>query len=952
MSRNHLCLLAGVSMLSLGTGAHAQEGAQDSAQTPSDKATTSDALTEAIIVTGSRVIKNGNNSPSPVTVVQTNDLLATQPGANLADALNVLPVFAGSRGAGSNPTSTGTASGGNGSANQLNLRNIGITRTLVLMDGLRIPPTLFNGAVDVDMVPQMLVQRVDVVTGGVAAVYGSDAVSGVVNYVLNKRFQGLEVDASAGISRYGDASQIDIGGAWGTDFAGGRGHFEASYQYHDFGGILRRSDRPYMNQWGVTGAGSEANPYVNNNTVRQANFPFGGLITSGTLQGQYFASDGVLSTFTHGTATGTNGVEIGGDGGYYDSSLLQPLKSHQVFGRLDYELTGNLKVHVQVAGTMKTNTNYQDYIRLSNVTMRADNPYLAQTYQDALATAGESTFRLSEFVQDAGRFSAVAKSDQWLFSGGLEGNIGNWDWSADYIKGRTVLHTTIVNNLNNQHLAAALDAVDDGSGNIVCYAATVDPANYGDCVPINVFGPTTVSQEAIDYIMEPTHYRAVTSTDDLTAQISGSPFNTWAGPLTFALSGEWRRIAFHSSSTGSIEDDADCTSLRYNCTTGGDLYYLNISGSPAVSQTVWEAAGEFDAPLLTGAPFAQSFNLNGAARYTHYNTSGNYTTWKIGFDWHMNDLLRFRGTRSRDIRAPTLFDLYAPLNIVNVSTQDLLTGQTVYVPNIDGSNPDLKAEIGNTITGGIVITPANNFSLAVDAYQIEITDAIQTVNGGQAAFQNACYASGGSSPYCQLQDRPNGYTDTSASNSLTALYNVPINLAQVKTWGIDVEANWTTRLLDRPLRLRFLGAYQPHVWYRQPDVAATDQGGVAFGPIGLPATPSVRLVGFVRYQPTDNVTIDVMERWRNAMKLSGEESQVWVNNRLDAFATTSVTVSYEFPAAKGTGQFYISIQNLFDADPPGGTYYGNGTRAGLRDGYAASDDPRGRYFTAGVKLKL
>lgn len=938
-------LLAGASCIGMSAAALAQDAAADQSAQPTDP---------EIVVTGSRVISNGNNSPSPVTVVQTSDLLATQPGANLADALNVLPVFAGSRGAGSNPTSTGTASGGNGSANQLNLRNIGITRTLVLMDGLRIPPTLFNGAVDVDMVPQMLVKRVDVVTGGVSAVYGSDAISGVVNYVLDKKLEGLKLEASGGISRYGDAQQLDAGAAWGTNFAGGRGHFEASYQYHDFAGILRRSDRPYMNQWGVTGAGTEANPYVNGNNVRQSNYPFGGLITSGTaLKGMYFSGDGVLSTFTHGTATGTSGVEIGGDGGYYDSSLLQPLKSHQVFGRLDYELTDSIKAHVQVAGTMKTNTNYQDYIRLAGVTLRSDNAFLPAQYQTALAVAGESTFKLSEFVKDAGRFNGVAKSDQWLFSGGLEGKLGGWNWGIDYIKGRTVLNTTIVNNLNNQHLAAALDAVTDPStGQVVCYSALVDPAHYGDCQPLDVFGPTAVSQAAINYIMEPTHYRAVTDTDDVTAQISGSPFKTWAGPFKFALSAEWRRIAFSSSTDGSVDDKVDCTSIRANCTSGGGLWYLTFASSPKVSQAVWEVAGEFDAPLLADVPFAQSLNVNGAARYTHYTTSGNYVTWKVGLDWHVSDVLAFRGTRSRDIRAPTLFDLYAPRNVVNVTTADLLTGQTVLVPNIDGSNPDLKAEIANTITGGVVIKPKNNLSFAVDAYKINIRDAILTINGGQAAFQNACYASGGSSPYCALQDRPGSFTDTSPSNSLTALYNVPINLSEIETWGIDVEANWSTKIGTHPLMLRLLGSYQPHVYYRQPEAATTDQGGVAFGPIGLPATPSVRLVGFARFKPSDNVTIDVMERWRNAMKLSGEDGQVWVNNHLAAFATTSVTIGYDFKSAMGTGQFYISVQNLFDADPPGGTYYGNGTRAGLRDGYSASDDPRGRYFTAGIKLTL
>jgi iron complex outermembrane receptor protein len=146
------------------------------------------------------VIRNGDSSPSPVTVVSTDDLLTAKPGATLAEALNTLPVFAGSRGASSNPTTAGSAAGGSGSANQLNLRNIGATRTLVLMDGKRVPPTLYNSAVDVDLIPQMFVQRVDIVTGGVSAVYGSDAMSGVVNYIIDHKFNGFKSDASYGVS--------------------------------------------------------------------------------------------------------------------------------------------------------------------------------------------------------------------------------------------------------------------------------------------------------------------------------------------------------------------------------------------------------------------------------------------------------------------------------------------------------------------------------------------------------------------------------------------------------------------------------------------------------------------------------------------------------------------------------------------------------------------------------
>jgi outer membrane receptor protein involved in Fe transport len=943
----HWMLLAGSSLLGLSGAAHAQDTA---APQPREETTS----VPDIIVTGSRVVKNGDASPSPVTVVQTSDLLSTQPGANLADALNVLPVFAGSRGAGSNPSTAGSASGGNGSANQLNLRNMGITRTLVLMDGLRIPPTLFNGAVDVDLVPQMLVSRVDVVTGGVSAVYGSDAVSGVVNYVLDRNFNGLKLEASSGISEYGDARQIDAGVAWGTKL-GERGHFEASYQYHDGSGILRRSDRPWMNLVGVAGAGTAANPFQLYSNLRQRDYPAGGIIVTAAtnpLNGQTFRTDGVLSPFVNGTATGTAALQVGGDGGDWDSSLLQPLRSHQLFGRFDYELSDTVRAYAQFAGTFKRNESFAEYVRLNNVTLTSTNPFLSPAIRSALAASG-STFRFRNTFSEGEdrRQHSISNSDQWVATAGLAGTIGTFDWGVDYVHGRAVLETTVENNLDQQRLAAALDAVvNPATGQIVCQASLANPA-YSDCAPLNPFGPTAASAASLDYIYGTTHYRAVTEMDDVSGHVGGSPFDTWAGPLNVAVSAEWRKVSFEADSDATSEDLVSCTGLRYNCAASQTRYFLTLPRQAPVSQTVWEVAGEVDVPLLKDS-FIGSLNVNGAVRFTRYNTSGDYVTWKLGGDWRLTDTLRLRGTWSRDIRAPTLYELFAERFVVNVVGTDLLTGQSPTIPSINGGNPDLKAEIGKTLTGGVVWKPTPRFSVALDGYQIEVSDAILAVNGGDVAFQNACYASGGTSPYCDLQRRPGSFSDKSAANAWTAVYNGLFNISEIKTWGADLEVNYNGSLFDRPFNVRLLGAYQPHLWFRQPNVPSRDQAGAAFGPTGFAATPTVRLTGFVRIKPTDNFSIDIMERWRNKMKIVNEGVWAAGSNRVAAFATTSLNLGWDIESRWGPMQFYLNIQNLFDADPPIGAFTGNGTRAGLRDGYAVGDDPRGRYWTAGFKLKM
>ena len=939
-----VALLAGASLFAQCSVALAQDKADDSAPAVS---------VADIIVTGSRVIRNGDASPSPVTVVQTSDLLAAQPGANLADALNALPVFAGSRGAGSNPSTGGSASGGNGSANQLNLRNMGIARTLVLMDGLRIPPTLFNGAVDVDLIPQMLVQRVDVVTGGVSAVYGSDAISGVVNYVLDRNFNGLKLEASSGISEYGDARQIDAGVAWGTKL-GDRAHFEASYQYHDGSGILRRSDREWMDLVGVAGAGTAANPFQLYSNLRQRDYPAGGVITTGPLANQVFKSNGVLSPFVNGAATGTAALQVGGDGGDWDSSLLQPLRSHQTFARLDYDVSDSVRAYVQFAGTFKKNESFAEYVRLNNVQLTSSNPFLSPALRTALA-AGGTTFRFRNTMSEGEdrRQHAIAESAQWMINSGLAGDLGAFKWGVDYIYGRSKLETTVENNLNQQKLAAALDAViSPTSGQIVCQASIANPTAYGDCAPLNPFGPTAASAASLDYIYGTTHYSAVTVMNDISGHVAGSPFDTWAGPLNMALSAEWRKVAFEAESDATSQDLVNCAGIRYNCAASQTVYFLTLPEQPKVSQTVWEVAGEVDIPLLKDSFIAKSLNVNGALRFTRYNTSGDYVTWKVGGDWHLTDNLRFRGTWSRDIRAPTLYDLFAERFVVNVNGTDLLTGQSPIIPSINGGNPNLKAEIGKTLTGGFVWKPAPQLSIALDGYQIEVNDAILAVNGGDVSFQNACYASNGTSPYCALQQRPGSFSDTSASNAWTAVYNGLFNISQIKTWGADLEINYNGQLFERPFNVRLLGAYQPHLWFRQPNVASRDQAGAAFGPVGFSATPTVRLTGFLRFKPTEHLTVDLLQRWRNAMKLANEGVWAAGSNHVDAFGTTSINLTWDLSYGSGAMQFYVNVQNIFNANPPIGAFSGNGTRAGLRDGYVAGDDPRGRYWTAGVKFKM
>lgn len=947
--RHIVCLGASVFAFSVSAKAQSQAPSEDAKAKPTY---------EDIIVTGSRLIRNGSASPIPLTTVDKDAMAVASPMGTISDALNALPVFSGSRGQFSNPGAGATGvQGGNGAANVLNLRNLGFYRTLVMFDGHRIPPTLFNSAVDVDLIPQELISRVDVVTGGVSAVYGSDAVSGVVNYVLNRKFTGFRAHAEAGISQRGDNATRNVGMAFGAAL-GASGHIEVSLQHREADGILDRvGSRDWNNLPALTGAGTAANPYVLNTNVRQNNSAFGGLVNCGAtcaLNGQIFAANGVLSPFVHGTATGTSSAEIGGSGAYQNGSMISPMNSTQAFIRVDEDVSDNLHFFAQGGLNVKFNTSYSGWNTLNNVVLSSTNAFLPASYQTALAAAGQSTFKLSETMANAPRQQNRAKTTQLYFNAGLEGKLGTFKWDATYTHGASTLNTTVSNIVNQQNLFAALDVVNVGGTN-KCYAATqaATASAYANCVPLNVFGPSAAGMDALSYIMGSERFTTHTIMDAADASLRGTLLHNWAGPISVALSAEWRKLSFDAASSVLPTSYIDCTNLRYNCTATTTLFTNTYPQSGKVSQSVREGAIELEVPLLKDLPLARSLDLNGAARYTDYSTSGHYTTWKVGAVWDVNGAIKLRGTVSSDIRAPTLYDLFQPVVTVPGNFADTLTGKTVFVPSINYGNPALTAERGYTYTAGIVLKPGflRGVTLTVDTYHTIINNAITTVQGWNSAIQAACYASGGSSPYCSLQSRPGSLSNTAATNAFTAVYAAPINIAQVRTYGLDVEADYAGHLFNRALNLRLLANYQPHIYYIQPGVAITDQGGAGWGANGLMPSPSLQISGIASYQLSESLKIDLFERYRNAFKLSGVVGHVVASPKVPAFATTNLTLTFNTGAvlAVKDSAFYLSITNLFDAKPPVTGYYSGSGSAG--SSYEFADDPQGRAFAFGFRVK-
>jgi outer membrane receptor protein involved in Fe transport len=918
-----------------------------------------------IVVTGSRVVANGNDSPTPVTVVTTEQMLAVSP-TTVVDTVNLMPALQGSQSTSSNP------GGGqrNGAAAYINLRAMGDLRTLVLMDGHRVVPTINQnqGNVDAWVIPQLLIQRVDVVTGGVSAVYGSDAVSGVVNFITDTHFSGFKVQASSGMSTYHDDRIFDFGAAFGTSVLGGRGHVEFSGQYHNDPGILDQSQRPFFAQsLGGGGLGTAASPYYNVTDQRISNASFGGLITSGPLNGLQFAQVGAVSTFNPGTATGTANVSSGGDGAWYKTaSIKSALSFKQLFGRFDYDFTDNTHGYLQLSGT-RNHTQNSFRSPLESVSIGYNNPYLnniQQPYQAqlqaqaALTPNGSFTFRKLMAIPG----TANQWTDTFMAMGGIDGSIGKYKWNVGFQHSSSQIKAENEVNVDQGKFLAASNAVLSG-GQIVCRAALTN-ANYSNCVPINLFGPAAESQAAMDYILAVTWNKNRTTLDELDASFTGAPLSTWAGPVNMALSAEWRQMGWSVNSNAGPNDPIDCNGVQFGCTGSGlsqtPRWLQNtMPGLPKVTQNVSELAYETDVPLAKDLRFVKAFDLNAAARFTNYSTSGSVWTYKLGAIWHMNDDLTLRATGSRDIRAPNLFELNAPTTIAPTTITDPLTKTAGSVGVATVSNANLTPEKANSLTGGFIWAPhfVSGFSLSVDAFRVTVSNAISQLAGQSPSVLQLCIDTAGANPACNVIVRPLPYSNTTSANFPTALYQKWLNIASFKTYGVDVEANYDSRVKGHALTLRALASYQPHLIFDQGPAGVIDLGDTAFGVNLYPASPSVKYTLIGQFGITDNFLVSLMQRGRNSMKVvsvaAGQTDKVLVHPYDPSIGYTNLTLSYTMGSSASRTELYANVQNLFNKAPD--VYYAGANSSpgvGLTGFFPPNgDDIVGRYYTLGFRYR-
>jgi outer membrane receptor protein involved in Fe transport len=963
-------------------------------------------VAETVVVTGSR-IRSPNALPTPVTTVTSNELLATTP-ASIPEALNKLPIFTAS-------FTPGNANSGNGRGFGtpgyfLNLRNLGANRTLILQDGHRVPGTFYDTTVDVDMLPQMLINRVEVVTGGASAVYGSDAVTGVVNFILDKKFEGFKAVLQGGVSEYGDAKSVRLGLAGGEDI-GARGHLIWSVEYRGIDGLPDAAARP-LGSLGtsIVGAGTAAYPYTLVRNIRQNNTSPGGLIVSGPGRGMQFLSDGSLAPFNAGTPTTTTNFSIGGDGGILHNEYLLPAHSTaQAFGHFSYDIGSGITGYVETrgavsrsyeAGQIFTNTNGSGLTTNGSgaqypITIYSDNAFLTPAAQALLFPVGGPTgFQMNRMDNDLmSRLSLDQHTGALAVGTGLSGTVfTDFSWDFNYTHGETRTQLTTRNNVNTARFYAALDAVrDPATGNIVCRATLVTPGAFRGCVPLNLFGQSATvvngsnaSQAALNYVGETTGWTAHNDVDDFSANITGAAFEGWAGPVAVAFGMEYRLAGLNVTTTtpdnsfnpqylrlappGTFAVTSASPAGTFPSTNLG--YFKEVQSGAQGSEKISEANIEIDAPVIRDMPGIELLTLNGAARYTLYNvggldpTNGNpikasfsASTWKLGAQWQVTDDLKIRASRSRDIRAPTLWDLFQGPLTTTSGVQDSLTGVSGSANTSAVGNPALKPEVARNTTIGMVYTPdwLSNFSFTADYFHIVIDREIAAIAGGNPVVQSLCLASDGSSPYCGLIQRPISYNSTLPTNFPTLYYSQTLNFQKQWTEGVDFEARYHTDLnswsdLQGSLSLRLLWT---HVSFLKtlglPGSVITDVAGAANAPINaLPADKAVLMADY----SWRGLSLNVMERYYSSIRQNANPTLIYAASTgdLPAWFQTDASISYGFETAGVTA--FVNVSNLLDAHPDILQVPGYTGSPGLNYPVVPYEDVVGRYFTLGLRLKL
>ncbi|MBD8734038.1 TonB-dependent receptor [Sphingomonas sp. CFBP 13706] len=932
-------LLASTLLLGLSAPAVAQTVDPATQAVPDDAAP---ADGETIVVTGSRLGGLQLQQASPIAVVSAQDFaLSGQP--NVENVLKDLPQLV--------PSTTGASNNPGGGVATADLRGLGSTRTLVLVDNRRYVAYDSNQVVDLNTIPAGLIERVDIVSGGRSAVYGSDAISGVINFVMKKDFSGAEINANYRINEAGDGGTFNGNLLLGGNFEDGRGNATVYFDYTKRNGILQ-SARDYSRQ-------------------AQVDDGEGGLIAggSGSIEGTRFAIGGVNRKFEPDGSFSAYSAATDAYN-YAPSNYLQvPQERFLMSAQTHYDVSDALTVYAEgqfINNRVKNQLAPTPFT--GSVSLDADSSFLSagsRALLQGLDTDGDGfvTSTIYRRLSEVGNRVSSLDNTAYRTVLGAKGDIGGgWNYDAYYSYSRTKSIESQTGNVSRSRVLQALRTTYDTGGNLVCS----DTSN--GCVPLNIFGAGNISDAAAAFITIPVQNSSTISEQVASASISNRElFDLGAGPVGIVFGTEYRR------EQGSYNPDFSLSS--------GDVVGFNAGEGLGGGYNVKEVYTEVAVPLLADLPFVKKLEVNGAYRYSYYSTAAkSVNTYSGGAVWSLIDDIALRGQYSRAVRAPTVSDLFSgasqnfpaatdpcttavALTNTNLNASCLSNGVaasiigTAYdggstqIQTVNGGNPALREETSDTYTAGIVLQPRflPGFSFTADYYKIKIANYISTV--GTTNLIRACYgdADNGYTPYdasyCgSLPRDANSFAITDAANTLA-------NTGGVTTRGVDFEARYGLPLGfgafgsdTSRLDLRFSGtrliAFDYNPLAAIPDLTIDCAG--KFGQTCGNPYAKWRLSTRATYS-TGPMTVSVLYRHLSAVK-DDDSATTYAVERIKAYDYFDLTAAFRI---KDGFTWSVGVNNLFDKQPP--ILGDNQQQANT---YPSTYDPYGRAFFVSTNVKF
>jgi iron complex outermembrane recepter protein len=907
-----------------------------------------DAAIEEIVVTGSRIPRRDFYSPSPLITLDRETLDATG-RRTLEETLNQMPQV-------QPDLNRSVNNGGDGTA-AVNLRGIGAGRTLVLMNGRRVAPSGTGSAVDVNNLPQALIDRVEIITGGAGTVYGSDAIAGVVNFITRDDIRGLHVDASYSISEDSDARIYDLGATYGLDIARGAGHVTLYAGLYDREALLA-GDRELTRT-----------PIENIDET-------GELVESGTLpspSAQIFAPPvdfGSGLPFATFTDEGLPRALVLPDD-YYNyqplNYLQTPLRRLTAGVLASIDINGDHELYVE-AGLAENESEIQlaEVPAVAFVQVNTDNPVLApatrQFFEDNyLVAPGIAAFGVGRRLSEVGpRISNFERAFHRIVAG-VRGPLGRgWDYDAWLTYSRSDESEFLLNDGSRSRFAQGL-LVDPVTGQ--CF----DPS--GGCVPLDIFGAGRISPEAANFLRVDNVENRTERVQKLASiVVTGSPADGWAGPIDTAFGLEWR------SDRASFEADE----ILFTGDTLGNRGAAPVEGT----ETVIEAYGEALIPLVQNRAWADYLALEVGARYSRYDYARGVWTYKYGLNWDFSNAIRFRAMQQRSVRAPNNAELFTEQFVENsffvgadssddpcsASNDPIALGyldkcvlqglpadqvgvfEASSVPTqfIYGGNPELVPEAADTTTLGVVFEPAflPNWQFSVDYFDVDVTDSI-----GDIAPTAICFDERNTDNlFCA-----NLVRDAAVGYNVVEVLAPTSNRGRISSRGIDTQLAYAAELPDSMSWFGdsssfALNLYWTHLlensWQLNPTTGVIECTGLFgnFCPlnrIGQGATfPENRVSGRLRLT-SGPVGIDLVARWIDGSDNSDAAEADFLGQPAPLLGVPSIGsryyldlgISYDFDDWLS---IRFGIDNLTDTDAPLMPGVNNNTDAPLYDVYGRS----------------